>query len=228
MSNKEKVSAIIVAAGGSQRMGDVDKMFAPIAGRPVIARVIDTFQKCKRIDQIIVVMSSKNIEACRRLAAPEGWAKVTDICPGGKQRQDSVAEGLKRLKYAAWVVVHDGARPLVTKDLIEKGLDAAKETGAAVAAVPVTDTIKVAGADAIVRQTLLRQNLRAVQTPQVFRIDVIVNTYRHVFGDVTDDASLVEKAGYKVKLYPGSYDNIKITTPADLAMAEALWKKHGK
>jgi 2-C-methyl-D-erythritol 4-phosphate cytidylyltransferase len=228
MSNKEKVSAIIVAAGDSQRMGGVDKMFAPIAGRPVIARVIDTFQKCKRIDQIIVVMSSKNIEECRRLAAAEGWAKVTDICPGGKQRQDSVVEGLKRLKYAGWVVIHDGARPLVTKDLIEKGLEVAKETGAAVAAVPVTDTIKVAGADAIVRQTLLRQNLRAVQTPQVFRIDVIVNTYRHVFSDVTDDASLVEKAGYKVKLYPGSYDNIKITTPADLAMAEALWKKHGK
>jgi 2-C-methyl-D-erythritol 4-phosphate cytidylyltransferase len=228
MSNKEKVSAIIVAAGDSQRMGGVDKMFAPIAGRPVIARVIDTFQKCKRIDQIIVVMSSKNIEECRRLAAAEGWAKVTDICPGGKQRQDSVVEGLKRLKYAGWVVIHDGARPLVTKDLIEKGLEVAKETGAAVAAVPVTDTIKVAGADAIVRHTLLRQNLRAVQTPQVFRIDVIINTYRHVFGDVTDDASLVEKAGYKVKLYPGSYDNIKITTPADLAMAEALWKKHGK
>jgi 2-C-methyl-D-erythritol 4-phosphate cytidylyltransferase len=228
MSNKEKVSAIIVAAGDSQRMGGVDKMFAPLCGRPVLARVIDTFQKCKRIDQIIVVMSSKNIEECRRLAAAEGWAKVTDICPGGKQRQDSVVEGLKRLKYAGWVVIHDGARPLVTKDLIEKGLEVAKETGAAVAAVPVTDTIKVAGADAIVRQTLLRQNLRAVQTPQVFRIDVIVNTYRHVFSDVTDDASLVEKAGYKVKLYPGSYDNIKITTPADLAMAEALWKKHGK
>jgi 2-C-methyl-D-erythritol 4-phosphate cytidylyltransferase len=228
MSNKEKVSAIIVAAGDSQRMDGVDKMFAPIAGRPILARVIDTFQKCKRIDQIIVVMSSKNIEECRRLVVAEGWSKVTDICLGGKQRQDSVAEGLKRLKYAAWVVIHDGARPLVTRELIEKGLEVAKETGAAVAAVPVTDTIKVAGADAIVRQTLLRKNLRAVQTPQVFRIDVIVNTYRHVFSDVTDDASLVEKAGYKVKLYPGSYDNIKITTPADLAMAEALWKEHEK
>jgi 2-C-methyl-D-erythritol 4-phosphate cytidylyltransferase len=228
MSNKEKVSAIVVAAGDSQRMGGVDKMFAPIAGRPVIARVIDTFQKCKRIDQIIVVINSKNIEECRRLAAAEGWSKVTDVCLGGKQRQDSVVEGLKRLKYAGWVVIHDGARPLVTKELIEKGLEAAKETGAAVAAVPVTDTIKVAGADAIVRHTLQRQNLRAVQTPQVFRIDIIENTYQHVFGDVTDDASLVEKAGYEVKLYPGSYDNIKITTPADLAMAEALWKKHEK
>jgi 2-C-methyl-D-erythritol 4-phosphate cytidylyltransferase len=223
---KEKVAGIIVAAGDSQRMGGIDKMFAPIGGRPVLARVIDTFQKCKLIDQIIVVMNSKNIEQCRRLVAVEAWSKVRDICLGGKQRQDSVAEGLKRLKYGEWVVIHDGARPLVTVDLIERGIEAAKETGAAVAAVLVTDTIKVAGVGDIVRQTLPRQNLRAVQTPQVFRIDVIQNTYRHVFGDVTDDASLVEKAGYKVKLYTGSYDNIKITTPDDLAMAEALWKEH--
>src|SRR4030042_6554989 len=136
MTNKEKVSAIIAAAGDSQRMGGVDKLFTPIAGRPVLARVIDVFEKCKSIDQIIVVVSSKNLEKCRRLVASEGWAKVTEVCPGGKQRQDSVAEGLKRLKYAAWVVIHDGARPLVTNDLIEKGLDAAKETGASAAAVP--------------------------------------------------------------------------------------------
>jgi len=226
MSEKEKVAAIIAAAGDSQRMGGIDKMFAPIAGRPVLARVLDTFQSCKPIDQIIIVMNSKNIEECRRLVALEGWPKVKDICLGGKQRQDSVAEGLKRLKYGEWVVIHDGARPLVTTNLIEKGLEAAKETGAAVAAVALTDTIKVAGAGDIVRQTLPRQNLRAVQTPQVFRIDVIQNTYRHVFGDVTDDASLVEKAGYKVKLYPGSYDNIKITTPDDLAMVEALFRKY--
>jgi 2-C-methyl-D-erythritol 4-phosphate cytidylyltransferase len=190
--------------------------------------VLDTFQKCEAIDQIIVVISARNLERFRQLAAREKWPKVTDICPGGRQRQNSVAEGLKKIKYADWVVIHDGARPLVTADLIEKGLGAARETGAAVAAVPVTDTIKVAGAGDIVRQTLPRQNLRAVQTPQVFRIDVIQNTYAHVFGDVTDDASLVERAGYKVKLYPGSYDNIKITTPADLAAVEALWQQHEK
>jgi 2-C-methyl-D-erythritol 4-phosphate cytidylyltransferase len=228
MNDKRKTAAIIAAAGDSQRMGGIDKMFAPLCGRPVLARVIDTFQSCRAIDQIIVVMSSKNIEDCRRLVALEGWPKVKDICLGGRQRQDSVAEGLKRLKYGDWVVIHDGARPLVTVDLIEKGLEAAKETGAAAAAVPITDTIKVAGVGDIVRQTLPRQNLRAVQTPQVFRIDVIQNTYRHVFGDVTDDASLVEKAGYKVKLYPGAYDNIKITTPDDLAMAEALWKQYDR
>jgi 2-C-methyl-D-erythritol 4-phosphate cytidylyltransferase len=220
-----KVSAIIVAAGESQRMEGIDKMFAPIGGRPALARVIDTFQNCKKVDHIIVVMSSKNIEECRRMVAAEtGWTKVKDVVLGGKRRQDSVAEGLKRAKEADWVIIHDGARPLVTIDLIEKGLEAAKETGAAAAAVPVTDTIKFAKEDDIVRQTLPRQNLRAVQTPQVFRADVIKNTYKFTAGEVTDDAALVEKAGYKVKLYMGSYANIKITTPDDLAVAGALLK----
>jgi 2-C-methyl-D-erythritol 4-phosphate cytidylyltransferase len=225
-----KVAAIIVAAGDSQRMEGIDKMFAPLGGRPVLARVIDTFQNCRRIDQIIIVMNSKNIEQCRRMVAAEAeaWNKLRDICLGGKQRQDSVVEGLKRLKEGEWVVIHDGARPLVTADLIERGLEAAKETGAAVAAVPVTDTIKFVNSSEIVRQTLPRQNLRAVQTPQVFRIDVIKNTYKYTTGDVTDDAALVEKAGYKVKLYMGSYDNIKITKPDDLAVAEALLKEYGR
>jgi 2-C-methyl-D-erythritol 4-phosphate cytidylyltransferase len=219
-----KVAAIIVAAGDSQRMGGIDKMFAPINGRPVLARVLDTFQNCKKVDQIIVVMSSKNIEECRGMVAAEGWDKVKEICLGGKKRQDSVAEGLKKLKEGEWVVIHDGARPLVTVDLIERGLEAAKETGAAAAAVPVTDTIKFVKDSEIVRQTLPRQNLRAVQTPQVFRMDVIKNTYKFTTGDVTDDAALVEKAGFKVKLYMGSYDNIKITKQEDLAVAEVLLK----
>ncbi|MFA5308278.1 MAG: 2-C-methyl-D-erythritol 4-phosphate cytidylyltransferase [Dehalococcoidales bacterium] len=222
----EKVAAIIVAAGDSRRMGDVDKMFAPLAGRPVLARVLDTFQACPKIDRIIVVMHEKNLEQFRRLAAQENWGKVADICAGGKRRQDSVAEGLKRVGEVVWVVIHDGARPLVTADLIERGLAVAEETGAAVAAVPVIDTIKEVRDGGIVRQTLPRENLRAVQTPQVFRHDVIKNTYKYSAGDVTDDAALVEKAGYKVKLYPGSYDNIKITTANDLLIAEALLKKH--
>ena len=139
-----------------------------------------------------------------------------------------VLAGLGQLRNCQWVVIHDGARPLVTVDLIEQGLAEARETGAAVAAVPVADTIKVAGDDRIVRQTLPRQNLWAVQTPQVFRYPVVAEAYRRAKGDATDDASLVEQLGYKVKLYMGSYDNIKITTPDDLALAEVLWQKHGK
>src|SRR4030042_64710 len=113
MTNKEKVSASIAAAGDTRPMAGVDKLVAPVAGRPVLARVIDTFQKCKAINQVIVVVSSKNIEKSRRLVSEEKWSKVTDVCPGGKQRQDSVAEGLKRLKDAAWVVIQDGARPFI-------------------------------------------------------------------------------------------------------------------
>jgi 2-C-methyl-D-erythritol 4-phosphate cytidylyltransferase len=226
MPKQPKVSAIIVAAGDSQRMEGVDKLFAPLGGEPVLARVLDAFQNSKKVDQIILVMGLKNIEEGRRIIALGHWTKVTDICLGGKRRQDSVAEGIKRLKECEWVIIHDGARPFVTLDLIERGLEAAKETGAAAAAVPVTDTIKWAGPDAIVRQTVPRRNLRAVQTPQVFRADVIKNTYKFVPGEVTDDAELVEKAGYKVKLYTGAYDNIKITTPDDLAVAGALWQTH--
>jgi 2-C-methyl-D-erythritol 4-phosphate cytidylyltransferase len=220
-----KIAAIIVAAGDSLRMDGIDKMFVPLGRIPVLARVLDTFQNCKYIDRIVVVMHAKNIEECRQMVAAEKWPKVTDICLGGKRRQDSVAEGLKRIKQAAWVVIHDGARPLVTTDLIGRGLEAAIETGVAVAAVPVIDTIKVVQDGEIVHQTLPRQNLRAVQTPQVFRYDIIKNSYKYAAGDVTDDAALVEKAGFKVKLYPGAYDNIKITAPDDLAIAEALLKK---
>ena len=226
MPREPKVSAIIVAAGDSQRMGGADKLFAPLGGVPALARVLDAFESCKKVDRIVLVMGAKNIDEGRRIVALGHWAKVSDICLGGKRRQDSVAEGLRIIRECDWVVIHDGARPFVTVDLIEQGLEAAKETGAAAAAVPVTDTIKHVTDGGIVRQTLPRQNLRAVQTPQVFRFDIIKNTYKFAAGDVTDDAALVEKAGYKVKLYKGAYDNIKITTPIDLAAAEALWQKY--
>ena len=209
-------------------MGGVDKMFAPLGGKPVLARVMGTFEACDSISQIVVVVSEKNIERCRKLVAYEGWHKVTDVCPGGERRQDSVAAGLSRLVDCDWVIIHDGARPLATADLINRGLEAARETGAAVAAVPVTDTIKVARDDMTVQGTPPRGFLWAVQTPQVFRFDIIARAYQQTKTEVTDDASLVEKMGYKVKLFTGSYDNIKITTPDDLALAEVLLKKHGK
>jgi 2-C-methyl-D-erythritol 4-phosphate cytidylyltransferase len=224
MSEKNKVAAVIVAGGGSERMQGIDKVMANIGGRLVLARVLDTFQNCDKVDQIVVVMNAKNIEEAKKLVAREKWHKVTDIVPGGKRRQDSVIEGLKKTKVCEWIIIHDGARPLLHAGLIEKGLEAAKETGAAAPAVPVTDTIKLIEGGDIVKQTLPRQNLRAVQTPQVFRFDVIQNAYKSTVGDVTDDAALVEKAGFKVKLFPGAHDNIKITTADDLAVAEVLLK----
>jgi len=208
---KQRVGAVIVAAGKSERMGEADKLFALLGGKPLLVRTTEPFQKCRMVDQIVVVISGEKEALCRRLVTGEEWSKVSDVCLGGSRRQDSVAAGMKRLKKCDWVVIHDGARPLVTVDLIERGLEAAKETGAAIAAVPVTDTIKIAGDDGIVHQTPPRQNLWAVQTPQVFHINIVTKAYKKANEDVTDDASLVEQLGYQVKLYMGSYDNIKIS-----------------
>ncbi len=227
-NRQQKVGAVIVAAGESQRMGGIDKMLALLGSKPLLVATIRTFQDCPLVSQIIVVVNGKNREECQHLVTEEGLSKVSDVCLGGRQRQDSVAAGLKRLERCHWVIIHDGARPLVTADLVKRGLEVARETGAAVAAVPVKDTIKVAGNDGIVRQTPPRQNLWAVQTPQVFRIDLITEAYQKAHSDVTDDASLVEQLGYQVKLYLGSYDNIKVTTPDDLALAELLWARYGR
>ena len=228
MTDQQKVTAIIAAAGESRRMGGADKIFTQLGGKTILSRVVETFQKCNSVNQIILVVNQQNVDKVRQLTAENHWDKITEVCVGGRRRQDSVAAGIKQLRDCQWVIIHDGARPLVTEDLIERGLEAARETGAAVAAVPVTDTIKVAGNDRIVLETPVRQNLWAVQTPQVFRLDIITEAYKQAKDEVTDDASLVETLGYKVKLYMGSYDNIKITTPDDLALAEVLLKKHGK
>lgn len=223
-----KAAAIIAAAGASRRMKGEDKMLAMLGDKPVIARVLDVFEHCPAIDRIVIVLSQRNISECTRLIYGQEWPKTIEACPGGERRQDSVLAGLIHLEGYEWVVIHDGARPLVTVDLINRGLEAARETGAAVAALPVTDTIKMTSGEMLVKQTLPRQNLWAAQTPQVFRYDLIREAYqKNAMEDVTDDASLVEKAGHPVKLYTGSYDNIKITTNDDLVLAETLLKKRG-
>jgi len=219
---------VIVAAGESRRMGDIDKLMAQLGDEPLLLHATRPFQECRRVSQVVVVVSGSNRERCQRLVSGEEWSKVTDVCLGGKRRQDSVAAGLKRLDGCDWIIVHDGARPLVTVELIESGLEAARETGAAIAAVPVKDTIKMAGDDGIVSQTPPRHSLWQVQTPQVFRGDIITGAYRKATGTVTDDASLVEQLGGRVKLYMGSYDNIKVTTPEDLTLAGFLLRRHGK
>jgi 2-C-methyl-D-erythritol 4-phosphate cytidylyltransferase len=205
-------------------MEGLDKVIAPLAGEPILMRATRPFQASPLITQIVVVVSGEKEHVCRGLVAGSSWSKVSDVCVGGKRRQDSVAAGLERIKECDWVVIHDGARPLVTEDLIARGLEAAQETGAAIAAVPVTDTIKVAGENDMVLGTPPRQGLWSVQTPQVFRADIIRAAYAKDSGEVTDDAALVERLGYKVKLFTGSYDNIKITTPRDLSLAEIIIK----
>lgn len=228
MSNAAKVCAIIVAAGESSRMNGIDKVLALLGGKPVLAWSIEALQQSPSIDRIVIVNSQKNLEPVRCLTAESKWTKVVEVCLGGKRRQDSVAAGLKLFEFCDWILIHDGARPLITQDLIERGLEAAKETGAAIAAVPVVDTIKLAGDDKTIIETPPRSHLWAAQTPQIFRFDLIKEAYQRVRDDVTDDASILEQLGHKVKLFMGSYDNLKITTPRDLALAEALLEEHAK
>ena len=204
-------------------MGGIDKIFAPLWGKPLLAHCIDVFERCPSIDQLVIVVSENKLEEGRRLVREHDWCKVVDVCSGGARRQDSVREGLKRLSGCQWVVIHDGARPCLGVDLIEQGLEEAQDSGAAIAAIPVKDTLKVVS-DAFVVETPLRHSLWAVQTPQVFRFDIINEAYRKAQGEVTDDATLVEQLGYRVKVYPGSDSNIKVTTPEDLSLAETILK----
>ena len=220
-----RAGAIIVAAGASQRMHGVDKVLAPLAGKPLLAWTVEAFQLCNAIQQIVIVVNKQNLNRVKKMAAEQRWDKVTDVCLGGARRQDSVARGLERLADCDWVVIHDGARPCVTPQLIELGLDEALKTGSAIAAVSVTDTIKTVGPDKLVTDTPQRSNLWSVQTPQIFRLDIIQAVYTRIQEEVTDDASMVEKIGYSVKIFMGDSENIKITNPQDLATAEWILEK---
>jgi 2-C-methyl-D-erythritol 4-phosphate cytidylyltransferase len=215
-----KTGAVIVGAGSSRRMGR-DKVFMPLKRKPLLAWSVDICQSCRLIDRIVVVLNETRLDEGRKLAKSRRWSKV-EVCAGSRRRQDSVRQGLNELEDCDWVIIHDGARPFLTEDLIGDGLEAARTTGAAVAAVPIKDTVKTGDSDMIVGKTLNRQELWAVQTPQVFRFDIITEAHEQVTEEVTDDASMVESLGRKVKLYMGSYDNIKITTPEDLALAELI------
>lgn len=216
-----KVGAIILAAGSSQRMGNIDKLFAPLGGKPLLAWSVDTCQKCDLVQQTVVVLNDARLELGKKLKEARGWSKVT-ICLGGARRQDSVAEGLRQLEDCDWVVIHDGARPFLTLDSIENGLKTAAETGAAIAAVPVKDTMKLINGERLITETLPRDRLWAAQTPQIFRFDIITEAYSGLTAELTDDAAAAERLGYRVKIYRGSYDNIKVTTLEDLKVAEVI------
>ena len=218
-----KLGAVIVAAGGSRRMGGINKSFAHLGGKPLLAWAVDTCHGCSLFQQIVLVLNDKDLTRGQKLKEERGWAKVV-ICSGGARRQDSVREGLHRLRDCDWVMIHDGARPFLTLDLIENGLKVVMAAGAAVAAVPVKDTIKLAGREKLIKETLQRDRLWAAQTPQIFSFDVITKAYEKLAVEVTDDAAAVERLGYKVKIYMGAYNNIKVTTPEDLALARTIAK----
>ena len=213
------IGAVIVAAGRSARMGGVDKLLHPIAGQALIAHTVAAFLSHAAIDQIALVVSTENRSA---VEAAVGADPKLHVVLGGERRRDSVHAGLVTMTACDYVVVHDGARPLVTRELIDAALAGARECGAALCAVPVTDTLKRGDASGHVHTTIAREGLWLAQTPQAFRLDLLLRAHEAVEGDITDDAAMVEHLGAPVKLVQGSRRNIKLTTLEDLALVEAL------
>lgn len=216
--------AVIVAAGASTRMGDAgDKTLADVGGEPLIARTVDVFERCDAVTAIALVVSERNLDAVAALRHDKGWQKTMPPLIGGARRQDSVRAGIDALPAECdCVLVHDGARPFVTSRMIEEGLAAAAATGAAIAVVPAFDTVKRVGEGGRVVETLDRSELAMVQTPQVFRRDVLQRAHAEVADDVTDDAVMIERLGIEVCTFDGARSNIKVTTPEDLAVAQAM------
>jgi 2-C-methyl-D-erythritol 4-phosphate cytidylyltransferase len=200
-----------------------DKVFAQLLGKPLIAHTISVFEESPLVDEIILVLGEHNIEKGRDLAIQEGWRKLKHICTGGQRRQDSVKAGLQYLSHCEWVMVHDGARPCVTREIIELGLENVMEIGAAIPTIAVNDTVKKIK-DGLVLETLQRDGLLAAQTPQVFRYKILQEAYQHDLDGITDDASLIERQGHSVSTFTGSSENIKVTTKADLLLAEVILK----
>ncbi len=213
--------AIVLAAGRSERMGGSDKLLQALGGRPVIAYSLACFAACAAVDAVVVVASASNEASVRGIAA--AVAPEATVTIGGERRRDSVAAGLSVLPGGCeFVVVHDGARPLLTPALIEAALAGARRAGAAVCGVAVSDTVKRSGADGYIRSTVSREGLWLAQTPQAFRTDLLRRAHAVYDIDATDDAALVEMLGEPILVVPGSARNLKITTPEDLALAEAL------
>jgi 2-C-methyl-D-erythritol 4-phosphate cytidylyltransferase len=215
-----QAGAVIVAAGRSTRMGGIDKLIAPLHGKPLVAHSIAAFATHEAIDEVVVVVSEENRDAIEALIEDEGLD--ARVVLGGERRRDSVRHGLAVLHRCDYVLVHDAARPLVTPALIEEALHAAREFGAALCALPVTDTVKLADETRAVQATLDRDGLWLAQTPQAFRLELLLRAHAATNDDATDDASLVEELGEPVHLVAGSSRNLKVTTPADLVIAEAL------
>ncbi len=219
------VAAILVAAGNATRMGG-SKQMLPLLGVPVLARSMRAFQDCAAVRDIIVVARSEERADIANLAEQYGITKLTDLVDGGEQRQHSVENGLQAVaEDVGYIAIHDGARPLVTPAWIEKTIEAARQWGAAALGVPVKNTIKRVTADGRIAETLPRSHLFAMQTPQVFDVSLYRKALQYA-GEhhlsVTDDCQICEAAGYPVHLVEGDYENIKITTPEDVLLAEAL------
>lgn len=215
--------AVIVAAGSASRMGGIDKVMAPLGGEPMILRTVRAFEDCEAVKEIVIVTRQDLMGPIAELCS--GFTKVRSVVQGGSSRQESVKLGLLALsKEVRLAAVHDGARPLVSGELIDKVIRAAHSYGAAAPAIPVKDTIKVFEGG-FIAATPDRSTLRAVQTPQVMDRDLLLGALEKAEQEgiaLTDDCSAVEHIGMRVRLVEGEERNLKVTTPLDLKIAELL------
>ena len=209
-----------------------DKLFAVIAGEPVIAHPIRAFERATSVGEIVVVAREDRHDEIRKISRDRGFKKVLSIVPGGERRQDSVRAGLDRINHdAKFVAVHDAARPLITPEQIERAFAQCRVHGAAALAQPVNDTLKCADADLLVVRSVDRRQLYAMQTPQIFARKLLEDAYRAVYAEnilVTDEVSAVERLGYKVALVLDDDLNLKITYPRDLPVADFIIRDRAK
>ena len=224
--------AIIPAAGIGARMGsNKPKQFIDLCGKPILAVTLSHFQQCNLVDKIVVVVSKDDVDYCRReIVDRYKLNKVFNVIVGGKRRQDSVRKGLEAVDdLCRWALIHDGVRPLVTTELIEKVIKAAKKFRAVITGLPVKETVKELDDQSMVLRSVDRSQLWLIQTPQIFRFEDINLAHQKAIKDgweeATDDAFLIEKMGIPVKIIEGEENNIKVTTPRDLDIARFLLSK---
>ncbi len=227
-----EVTAIVLAGGRGKRMeSDVQKQYMELLGRPLIYYSLAAFE-ASAVNRIILVTGAGEEDYCRKeIVEAYGFQKVAAIVPGGKERYHSVYEGLKAAISSAYVLIHDGARPCVTAEIIQAAIDGAAENQACVIGMPVKDTIKLADAEQYAETTPDRSRLWMIQTPQAFSYQLVMDAYKRLFQceeyqkGITDDAMVVETmTAHKVRLIRGSYKNMKVTTPEDMAVAEIFLK----
>ena len=227
-AQRPRCTALVAAAGSSTRMGGINKLLQPLDGVPVLVRTLTALQRAGRIDEIVVAAREEDVVEISRLCRTYGITQCAKVVRGGESRTQSVLlAALEARPDAELLAVQDGARPLVTPELIDAVAEAAARTAAAAPAVPVKDTVKVVRADGTVDRTLDRDALRAVQTPQIFEASILKAALQSALeagAAVTDDCSAVERLGKRVYLVEGDEENLKITTPVDLLLAEAILK----
>lgn len=221
-TSEELLGVVVVAAGRSSRMGGADKTFVDVLGTPLIGHTLRRIAASDAVDRIVLVVAADVVSDGEAIVRDLDIPKIAAVCAGGARRQDSVFAGLLAMGNRRWVAIHDGARPGVTAEILGRSLDEVRGSGAAIAAVPVKDTIKVVGDGQVISDTPDRATLWAAQTPQAFDYQTLLDAHRAAEVEYTDDAAMVEAAGRQVTVFWGDYNNFKVTTPEDLDVARLL------